>query len=260
MGLNIIIFVIVAVVVLTFVLFAIISATSFKHSDRRTENAFIQEKVPKLKDCGKCGCNTCDKFVDKVRRKKLSVYKCPYTTIENKKDLSKYFEKSEVVEKDKGAIIRCKGGDKCKNKFDYDGILTCKGLSYVNGGNKECDMACLGCGDCVKICPKDAIFINKRGVAEVDPLRCVGCEACTQICPKHLIEMISSNAKVCAVCSTPNFSKVCEVGCSGCGLCVANCPTGAISVVNGKIEINNQKCNGCLNCVRVCPKHVISRI
>lgn len=260
MGINIIFFVLVAVVVITFIVFAIISATSYKNSDKLTENAFIQDRVPKLKDCGKCGCNTCDKFVDKVRRKKISVYKCPYTTIENKKEVSKYFEKSEVVDKKKVAIVKCKGGDRCKDNFKYDGMLTCAGLNSVNGGNKACKFACLGCGDCAKICPVNAIKINKNNVAEVDPLRCVGCEACKDVCPKKIIEIIPTSQCVYAVCSTPNYSDECKVGCNGCGLCVANCPKGAISISNGKVEINANKCDGCLNCVRVCPKHVISRI
>ena len=260
MEFNVKILIIFGVVVFAFIIIAIISAKHFKHSDKKTDNNFIQDYVPKMKDCGECGCNTCEKFVDKVRRKRISIYKCPYCTLQDKKDVSQYFDKTDVVEKDRVAIVKCKGGEKCEDKYEYDGLLTCSALNSVDNGNKRCPYACLGCGDCVKVCPVNAIFINSNNVAEVDPLRCTGCENCINICPHNLIQMIPSDQKVASICVTPNSSDVCSVGCSGCGLCVSNCPTGAISVNDGKIEINKNKCIGCLNCVRVCPKHTISRI
>jgi len=260
MQFDIRILIIFGVATFLFVILALVARKAFRNSDKNADNQFIQEHVPKLKDCGKCGCNTCEKFVDKVRRKKISVYKCPYTSLENKKAVSKYFQKSDIVERDRVAVVKCKGGDRCEDKYNYTGVPNCAALNKVDNGNKGCPYACLGCGDCVKVCPADAIFINDHGVAEVDSLRCTGCENCVGVCPNHLICMVSSKQKVASICVTPNYSDKCKVGCNGCGLCIANCPTGAISQNDGKIEINYSKCNGCLNCVRVCPNHTISRI
>ena len=40
--------------------------------------------------------------------------------------------------------------------------------------------------------------------------------------------------------------------CVGCSDCVAHCPTGAISVVDGKAIIDNDKCINCKFCVQTC--------
>ena len=44
-----------------------------------------------------------------------------------------------------------------------------------------------------------------------------------------------------------------EDDCIGCGVCVKACRKGAISMTDGKIEVNNQKCNFCGRCYKACP-------
>ena len=41
--------------------------------------------------------------------------------------------------------------------------------------------------------------------------------------------------------------------CSACGACEMNCPVGAISMGDGKMEIDPEKCIGCGACASVCP-------
>lgn len=45
--------------------------------------------------------------------------------------------------------------------------------------NKE---KCTLCGDCVNICPEDALHIVKQAVAFTDPMRCTFCTLCETIC------------------------------------------------------------------------------
>jgi len=40
---------------------------------------------------------------------------------------------------------------------------------------------CVGCEDCINVCPKDAIEI-KRGKAVIDVQMCIGCGQCAYIC------------------------------------------------------------------------------
>lgn len=40
---------------------------------------------------------------------------------------------------------------------------------------------CVGCGDCYRICPVDAIEI-KDGKAWINPERCIGCGLCQSVC------------------------------------------------------------------------------
>jgi len=53
---------------------------------------------------------------------------------------------------------------------------------------------CNGCGDCVPICPVNAITMQE-GKAKIDPFQCVGCGACIPVCPKEAIDFKNSTAK-----------------------------------------------------------------
>jgi electron transfer flavoprotein alpha subunit len=49
--------------------------------------------------------------------------------------------------------------------------------------------ACIACGQCVPICPVDAISLDAEGIAVVAPERCTGCSECIQVCPTSAITM-----------------------------------------------------------------------
>lgn len=53
---------------------------------------------------------------------------------------------------------------------------------------------CDGCGECVKICPVNAVAIH-NAKARVDPFQCVGCGACVPSCPKEAIEVKNATTK-----------------------------------------------------------------
>ena len=50
---------------------------------------------------------------------------------------------------------------------------------------------CNGCGECVKICPVNAIAMEKEK-AIINPFMCIGCGACIPICPKEAIDFKNS--------------------------------------------------------------------
>ncbi|MFO8183794.1 MAG: 4Fe-4S binding protein [Candidatus Aegiribacteria sp.] len=41
--------------------------------------------------------------------------------------------------------------------------------------------ACTGCGDCVSVCPVDAVEIID-GKSHIDPEKCIGCGFCQGVC------------------------------------------------------------------------------
>ncbi len=47
--------------------------------------------------------------------------------------------------------------------------------------------------------------------------------------------------------------------CVACGACEANCPVGAISMGDGKFEIDPDKCIDCGSCAGGCPVGTIEQ-
>ena len=48
---------------------------------------------------------------------------------------------------------------------------------------------CVACGSCVKVCPREAIFVWRGVTAAVEALRCVGCGKCARECPAGAITL-----------------------------------------------------------------------
>ncbi|MGC9346136.1 MAG: 4Fe-4S binding protein, partial [Candidatus Bathyarchaeales archaeon] len=53
---------------------------------------------------------------------------------------------------------------------------------------------CNGCGECVPICPVNAITMQE-GKAKIDPFQCIGCGACIPVCPQEAIDFKNSTTK-----------------------------------------------------------------
>ena len=53
---------------------------------------------------------------------------------------------------------------------------------------------CNGCGECVKICPVNAITMQEDK-AEIDPFQCIGCGACIPVCPQEAIDFKNSTSR-----------------------------------------------------------------
>ena len=46
---------------------------------------------------------------------------------------------------------------------------------------------CIGCGECVDICPSEVLeLLNEKAVA-VNEEECVGCESCIEVCEQDAI-------------------------------------------------------------------------
>ena len=48
---------------------------------------------------------------------------------------------------------------------------------------------CIACGQCVNICPVNAIFFDKDGKAKIKKDVCIRCGACQSICPTQAIDI-----------------------------------------------------------------------
>lgn len=48
---------------------------------------------------------------------------------------------------------------------------------------------CVACGCCLKVCPRDAIHIEKGMFAVISMTKCIGCGKCAKECPASVIGM-----------------------------------------------------------------------
>lgn len=52
------------------------------------------------------------------------------------------------------------------------------------------DKKCIGCGECVKVCPRGALAISPSNGILHNPEKCIACGQCVKICCANAIEMI----------------------------------------------------------------------
>ena len=213
-------------------------------------------------NCGACGYSGCDGYA-----KALAAGEAERTNLcipggdKTAKDIAAILgtEASDVVEL--VAYVACGGTcDASGRKYDYRGTPSCFAASAAFKGDRFCSFACLGYGDCMKVCPRDAISIQ-GGIAKIKPSKCIGCGLCAKTCPNGIIHLVKDTTRVVVKCSNKNkgadVRKICKSGCIGCGKCEKNCPSGAIAVKDNLATIDYEKCTACGLCVEVCPVHCL---
>ena len=213
-------------------------------------------------NCGACGYSGCDGYAKALGEGDESATNlCVPGGDKTAKAIAEILgvEAEDVVEK--VAYVACNGTcEAAEKKFDYKGLKSCVVANLSYSGDKFCNYACLGYGDCVKVCPKNAISIEK-GVAKVDPKKCIGCGMCVRECPNNIIKLVNDTIHVAVQCSSHDKGaitrKFCSNGCIGCMKCQKTCPSGAIKVENNLATIDYSLCTGCTECVKVCPVHCI---
>lgn len=211
-------------------------------------------------NCGGCGCTGCAGFAEKLCKGEASLSDCHVTESSKKAAIAQTLGLPYSEGKPTVSVCHCAGGDLAKDEFEYVGAMDCDEIAKLNGGSKQCKYGCLAGGNCVRICPEDAIDVQE-GCAKVEPDRCISCGACIRTCPKGLFARIPADAKVYIACSNHERGKavldVCQVGCIACGKCARTCPQGAIAMVDNLPVIDYEKCVNCGACAEVCPRHTI---
>jgi len=81
-------------------------------------------------------------------------------------------------------------------KYDYSGVLDCRAAALLYGGNKECNIGCLGLGTCVRACPFNALSMGENNLPVVNKDRCTSCGVCSEVCPKNIITVTSAAKRI----------------------------------------------------------------
>lgn len=228
----------------------------------------INEKTVKIRNClpgnncGGCGYAGCDALAEAISTGIAKPTACPVCGHDHIIEISNIVGvKAESVEK-KVAFVHCNGT--CENTdmvYNYEGPKSCR-LVYnmPNHGEKKCEFACIGFGDCVNSCQFNAIYIN-NSVAIVDKEKCKSCGECIKACPMNIIDFVPYEHNTFVKCNNKNIGKVanesCKVSCIACKICEKNCPKEAITVINNLATIDYTKCNNCNICKEKCPRKCI---
>ncbi len=258
---------------------------------------FAVEKDPRIDDlnqalpganCGGCGFAGCSAFAEALLAGNAKPSACtaggPDTAAAVAKILGVELEDITPMV----AVVQCQGGQGIAvDRFRYYGIQSCTIAHRTSGGHKACQYGCLGFGDCVRVCPFDAIAMDDNGLPVVDEDRCTACGACVRACPRSIMKLIPTDQQVYVGCVSQDKGKavksVCQLGCIGCGICAKVTPSGAITMKGNLPEIGpagtdlviavhkcptkslidrvkvrstvsiDTSCNGCGACVKVCP-------
>ena len=233
--------------------------------DSRIEQ--VAEALPGI-NCGACGYSSCAAAAEAVVKGDADSQVCLVGGEEVQKQVAVVMGSETIGNgaKKRIAFLMCsRNVTDAGTLFNYNGPQRCRSAVLLYGGGKKCSGGCIGFGDCVAVCPVDAISL-KNGLPVIADKRCTGCGLCVAECPKNIIALVTNTSAViekkrCAeYCKKEDLHfRVDQEHCIKCGICFKNCPSGAITWKKGESAfINIEKCTQCLTCLRLCPPKVIS--
>ena len=221
----------------------------------------IREALPGA-NCGACGYNGCDDYAAALNEGEPNIGKCPVGGRETAQDLAIILEVPPPSFIPQVAHIFCQGTESnTQKRYIYLGTIGCAAAQGLFSGPNSCTYGCMGFGDCVDVCPYDAIYLA-NGIAHIDSSRCKACGLCVATCPKTLIKIIPKNFNAYTVSCKNKWPgaltrKNCKVGCIGCKRCFNICPYQAITMDGPLAMIDQELCTRCGKCIVVCPTNAI---
>lgn len=124
---------------------------------------------------------------------------------------------------------------------------------------------CSRCGNCVNVCPVQAIRIDHSshragGAPFIDPgvAACTMCDelACMTQCPSSAL-MLVPREEIDLGTAAWNESLCLRHAGDPCTMCVDHCPVGtlALEVLDNRIVVHEDHCTGCGSCQNNCPTY-----
>ena len=139
--------------------------------------------------------------------------------------------------------------------------------SYLMDRNIEVyENKCVGCGECLNVCPVEAIELNGPNPIKIKD-NCVYCGKCVEQCQFDAIGayddyFYSKDTDLYYARSYLHNQRVGDFSlsdekCQACAICAKNCPVEALTLNNDKIEFDSEKCIYCRTCEAICPLDAI---
>ena len=140
-------------------------------------------------NCGGCGYPGCSGAAAAVVDGKAPAGVCVIADLETAINVAGVMGIDPGTVEPLKSLNTCLGGDRADDKFYYSGVNSCRAISALYGGKRECRVGCLGYGDCIASCRFDAIDMGPDGYPIVNEVKCVGCGACEIACPKSILQV-----------------------------------------------------------------------
>jgi len=220
-------------------------------------------------NCGACGRAGCFAYAQALAHDPDLITKTPCSMVLQDPERLEQLEKTlgvslDASELNKKALAHCSGNSEAL--CSYSGAQTCKAAVQLLSGYKRCPYACLGLGDCVEVCPQQAISIDPdKNVAIVDWEKCNGCGLCVTECTQNLIELVPAGTKIGFLCNYKPLRDIpgrekCDFGCTHCRKCLKACEDEAIEWNKERAvpEIIQEKCTLCYKCIEACEQNTLA--
>ena len=98
-------------------------------------------------------------------------------------------------------LCNCKKETKL-HRIDFNEGHTCFMAKNTYGTGVDCKYACIGLGDCAKVCPQQAIFFENK-TAVISNNWC-GCGKCIDVCPQKIIKLVDKTIPKHIICNNNN--------------------------------------------------------
>ncbi len=114
-------------------------------------------------------------------------------------------EKPEPKRSSKKAVVLCSCGKKFLNdKSSFNEAYTCFMVKNMSGSGSDCKYACIGLGDCLKVCAQNAIIIKNDTAVITNS--CCGCGRCAEICPQKIIKLVPRGTSNIVTCNNTDIN------------------------------------------------------
>ena len=221
----------------------------------------IIEILPGI-NCGACGYPGCAGYAEALVKDDVEINLCSPGAQAVMDKIGQILGKTGESKLKYVAKVFCLGDDAVAEKdYEFNGEEDCSTVYNFFKGDKACKYGCVGRGNCIKVCPVNAIKRDEYNRVWIDANICIGCEKCVSVCPPKVIKMVPINGGYFVACSSYEpgkiVRKICKKGCIGCKICEKAAALERIKVDNNLAVVNYNSKIDLYEAALKCPSDVI---